>query len=38
MAIVKMNKFTLFAFENKKEALLERLQRFEAVQFIDLQS
>ncbi|MCY6356473.1 V-type ATP synthase subunit I [Clostridium sp. ZS2-4] len=38
MAIVKMNKFTLFAFENEKEALLERLQRFEAVQFIDLQS
>lgn len=38
MAIVKMNKFTLFAFENKKEALLEKLQRFEAVQFVDLQS
>lgn len=38
MAIVKMNKFTLFAFENEKEALLERLQRFESVQFIDLQS
>ncbi|MCY6370844.1 V-type ATP synthase subunit I [Clostridium ganghwense] len=37
MAIVKMNKFTLFAFENEKEVLLENLQKFEGVQFVDLQ-
>ena len=34
MAIVKMNKFTLFAFESQKEALLQKLQQFEGVQFI----
>ncbi|QGU95700.1 V-type ATP synthase subunit I [Clostridium bovifaecis] len=38
MAIVKMNKFTLFAFEREKEALLKNLQRFEGVQFVDLQT
>ncbi|EDS77465.1 V-type sodium ATP synthase subunit I [Clostridium botulinum C str. Eklund] len=36
MAIVKMNKFTLFAFEKEKEELLKRLQEFEGVQFVDL--
>lgn len=38
MAIVKMKKFTLFAFEKEKEALLKSLQRFEGVQFQDLQT
>ena len=38
MAIVKMKKFTLFAFEKEKEALLKSLQRFEGVQFQDLQN
>ncbi|WP_294371934.1 V-type ATP synthase subunit I [uncultured Clostridium sp.] len=37
MAIVKMNKFTLLAFESKKEELLERLQSFSNAEFIDLQ-
>lgn len=37
MAIVKMSKFTLFAFESQKEALLDSLHRFENVQFINLQ-
>lgn len=37
MAIVKMNKFTLLAFESKKEGLLERLQGFSNAEFIDLQ-
>lgn len=37
MAIVKMNKFTLLAFESKKDALLERLQGFSSAEFIDLQ-
>ena len=37
MAIVKMNKFTLLAFESKKEGLLERLQSFSNAEFIDLQ-
>ncbi|KEI04638.1 V-type ATP synthase subunit I [Clostridium botulinum] len=36
MAIVKMNKFTLFAFEKEKKELLRSLQEFEGVQFIDL--
>lgn len=36
MAIVKMNKFTLLAFEKDKEELLKRLQEFEGVQFVDL--
>ena len=37
MAIVKMNKFTLLAFESKKEALLEKLQEFSNAEFINLQ-
>jgi V/A-type H+-transporting ATPase subunit I len=37
MAIVKMNKFTLLAFESKKEALLEKLQAFSSAEFINLQ-
>ena len=37
MAIVKMSKFTLFAFESQKEALLDSLHRFENVQFVNLQ-
>lgn len=37
MAIVKMNKFTLLAFESKKDALLERLQEFSNAEFINLQ-
>lgn len=36
MAIVKMNKFTLFAFESHKTLLLTELQKFQGVQFIDL--
>lgn len=36
MAIVKMSKFTLLAFKSQKEELLQRLQRFENIQFIDL--
>lgn len=38
MAIVKMNKFTLLTFESKKDALLEKLQGFSEVEFIDLQN
>lgn len=38
MAIVKMNKFTLLAFESQKDELLEELQKFEGVQFINLQN
>ena len=37
MAIVKMSRFTLFAFESQKETLLDSLHRFENVQFINLQ-
>jgi len=37
MAIVKMNKFTLLAFESKKEKLLENLQAFSNAEFINLQ-
>ncbi|MFT5871731.1 MAG: V/A-type H+-transporting ATPase subunit I [Clostridium sp.] len=37
MAIVKMSKFTLFAFESQKEDLLNSLHRFENVQFLNLQ-
>lgn len=37
MAIVKMSRFTLFAFKKDKESLLEKLQKFEGVQFINLQ-
>ncbi len=36
MAIVKMNKFMLLAFENQKKILLEKLQSFENVQFVDI--
>lgn len=38
MAIVKMNKFMLLAFEDQKKSLLEKLQSFENVQFSDLNS
>ena len=37
MAIVKMNKFTLLSFESQKGKLLEALQGFQGVQFINLQ-
>lgn len=37
MAIVKMNKFTLLAFESQKAKLLEKLQSFSEVEFINLQ-
>lgn len=37
MAIVKMSKFSLFAFQKDKAVLLENLQKFEGVQFINLQ-
>ena len=37
MAIVKMNKFTLLAFESKKDELLESLQAFSNAEFINLQ-
>lgn len=37
MAIVKMNKFTLLAFESKKDVLLGKLQAFANAEFIDLQ-
>jgi V/A-type H+-transporting ATPase subunit I len=37
MAIVKMNKFTLLAFESKKEKLLEKLQAFSNAELINLQ-
>ena len=37
MAIVKMNKFTLLAFESKKDELLEKLQSFSQAEFINLQ-
>jgi len=37
MAIVKMNKFTLLAFESKKDELLEKLQAFSNAEFINLQ-
>lgn len=36
MAIVKMSKFTLFTFKSHKAQLLDRLQKFERVQFSDL--
>ncbi|KYH35018.1 V-type ATP synthase subunit I [Clostridium tepidiprofundi DSM 19306] len=38
MAIVKMNKFSLFLFRDRKEELLQSLQEFEGVQFINLQN
>ncbi len=37
MAIVKMNKFTLLAFESKKDVLLEKLQEFSNAEFINMQ-
>lgn len=37
MAIVKMNKFTLLSFESQKEKLIESLQGFSQVEFINLQ-
>ena len=37
MAIVKMNKFTLLAFESQKAELLEKLQGFSEVEFVNLQ-
>lgn len=37
MAIVKMSKFTLLAFESQKEDLLDSLHRFENVEFVNLQ-
>lgn len=37
MAIVRMNKFTLLAFESHKDKLLEELQKFEGVHFVNLQ-
>lgn len=37
MAIVKMSKFTLFAFESQKEDLLDNLHKFENVQFVNMQ-
>lgn len=37
MAIVKMKKFTLLAFEAQKEQLLEKLQSFSDAEFINLQ-
>ncbi|WP_461205504.1 V-type ATP synthase subunit I [Clostridium sp. DL1XJH146] len=37
MAIVKMNKFTLYAFESQRRELLQNLQKFEGVQFTNLQ-
>ena len=36
MAIVKMNRFSLLVFQSEKKQLLERLQNFSKVQFIDL--
>lgn len=37
MAIVKMNKFTLLAFESQKAKVLERLQGFAEAEFVNLQ-
>jgi V/A-type H+-transporting ATPase subunit I len=37
MSIAKMNKFTLIFFESQKELLMEKLQSFQGVQFINLQ-
>ncbi|MDZ5252568.1 V-type ATP synthase subunit I [Clostridium sp. LIBA-8841] len=37
MAIVKMNKFTLLAFESEKEKLLKKVQSSSEVEFINLQ-
>ena len=37
MAIVKMNKFTLLAFESQRVELLKKLQGFAEVEFVNLQ-
>lgn len=37
MAIVKMKKFSLLAFEDKKKTLLKELQKFQDIHFINLQ-
>ena len=37
MAIVKMNKFNLLAFKDKREDLLDILQNFNYVHFNDLE-
>ena len=37
MAIVKMNKFTLLAFESQRVELLKKLQNFAEVEFVNLQ-
>jgi V/A-type H+/Na+-transporting ATPase subunit I len=37
VAIVKISKFTLFAFESQKEALLDNFHKFENIQFVNLQ-
>lgn len=37
MAIVKMNKFTLLAFESQRVELLKKLQNFAEVEFVDMQ-
>lgn len=37
MAIVKMNKFTLLAFQSQKETILENLQKFQGVQFVNFE-
>ncbi|KGK87528.1 V-type ATP synthase subunit I [Clostridium sp. HMP27] len=37
MAIVKMNKFTLLAFQSQKETILESLQKFQGVQFVSFE-
>lgn len=36
MAIVKMDKFNLFSFENNRTSLLDILQKFNYVHFNDL--
>ncbi|MDV3427246.1 MAG: V-type ATP synthase subunit I [Bacillota bacterium] len=38
MAIVKMNEFTLFAFQSQKKALLSEVEKFGKVQFVSLES
>ena len=38
MAIVKMNKFTLLTFKSKRASILEKLQDFGDIQFINLQN
>jgi V/A-type H+/Na+-transporting ATPase subunit I len=38
MAIVKMNEFTLFAFQSQKKVLLSEIEKFSKIQFINLES